>query len=64
MANKEQFEYNRKNKKELNETFASDLNSLEYHVNELIENIYASGKEDIFQNNIKKINNFFILWNK
>ncbi len=64
MANKEQFEYNRKNKKELKETFLHDLNRLEYHVNELIDNIYANGKEDTFKNDIKKINDFFILWNR
>jgi hypothetical protein len=64
MANKIQFEYNRKSKNELKETFASDLNRLEYHVNELVQNIYASGKEDIFKNDIKKINDFFILWNR
>lgn len=39
-----------------------DLKKLEDNVNELIENIYASGKEEQFTQEIEKIDNFFSYW--
>jgi len=39
-----------------------DLNKLEYHTNELIENIYASGKQKQFNKDIEQIEIFFDYW--
>ena len=39
-----------------------DLEKLEKNVNELIENVYAGGKEEQFDDDIEEINNFFYYW--
>ncbi len=39
-----------------------DLNKLEYHTNELIENIYANGKQKQFNKDIEQIEIFFNYW--
>jgi len=39
-----------------------DLNKLERHTNELIENIYASGQQKEFKNDIEQIEIFFSYW--
>ena len=39
-----------------------DLKKLEYHTNELIENIYANGKQKEFNKDIKQIEIFFDYW--
>ena len=39
-----------------------DLNKLEYHTNELIENIYARGQQKEFKNDIEQIEIFFNYW--
>jgi hypothetical protein len=39
-----------------------DLNKLEYHTNELIENIHASGKQKQFNKDIEQIEIFFNYW--
>lgn len=39
-----------------------DLNKLERHTNELIENIYASGQQKEFKNDIEQIEMFFSYW--
>jgi hypothetical protein len=39
-----------------------DLKKLEDNVNELIENVYASGKEEQFADDIENIDNFFSYW--
>ena len=36
-----------------------DLKDLEYNVNELIENIYSSGRYENFKTEIEHIENFF-----
>jgi len=39
-----------------------DLKKLEYHTNELIENIYARGQQKEFKNDIEQIEMFFSYW--
>ena len=39
-----------------------DLNKLERHINELIENIYARGQQKEFKNDIEQIEIFFNYW--
>ena len=39
-----------------------DLKKLEYHTNEIIENIYARGQKDNFKEDIESIENFFSYW--
>jgi len=39
-----------------------DLKKLEYHTNELIENIYANGKQKQFNKDIEQIEIFFNYW--
>ena len=40
-----------------------DLKKLEYHTNELIENIYVSGQKENFKHDIENIESFFSYWN-
>ena len=40
-----------------------DLKKLEYHTNELIENIYVSGQKENFKYDIENIESFFSYWN-
>lgn len=39
-----------------------DLNKLERHTNELIENIYTRGQQKEFKNDIEQIEIFFSYW--
>ena len=39
-----------------------DLNKLERHTNQLIENIYARGQQKEFKNDIEQIEMFFSYW--
>ena len=39
-----------------------DLKKLEYHTNELIENIYANSKQKQFNKDIEQIEIFFNYW--
>ena len=49
-------------KKRLFNFLIEDLEKLEKNVNELIENVYAGGKEEQFDDDIEEINNFFYYW--
>jgi len=40
-----------------------DLKKLEYHTNELIENIYVSGQKENFKHDVEEIERFFSYWN-
>ena len=40
-----------------------DLKKVEHHVNEIIENIYASGQKENFKKDIEEIEMFFSYWN-
>ena len=46
----------------LHNFLTDDLKKLEKNVNELIENVYASGKENKFADDIENIDNFFSYW--
>lgn len=46
----------------LQEFLIDDLNKVEYHVNEIIENIYASGQKENFKKDIEEIEMFFSYW--
>mgnify|MGYP003151853628 CR=1 FL=1 len=50
-------------KETLKEFLIDDLKKLEKNVNELIDNVYASGKENKFIDDIENIDNFFSYWN-
>ena len=39
-----------------------DLNKVEHHVNEIIENIYARGQQETFAEDIEQIEMFFSYW--
>jgi len=55
-----------KQKKELTRMqgfLMDDLKKLEYHTNELIENIYVSGQKENFKHDIENIESFFSYWN-
>lgn len=39
-----------------------DLKKLEYHTNELIENVYANSKQKQFNKDIEQIEIFFNYW--
>jgi len=52
---------NTKNEK-LKAYLKDDLKSLEYHTNELIENIYARGIEKEFKTDIETIEQIFSYW--
>ncbi len=47
----------------MKEFLKNDLKSLEYHTNELINNIYARGQQDEFKEDIEKIEGILIYWN-
>jgi hypothetical protein len=49
-------------KTRLQEFLIDDLNKVEYHVNEIIENIYASGQKENFKKDIEEIEMFFSYW--
>ena len=44
------------------EIFIEDLKKVEYHVQELIENIYARGQNEEYKKDIKEIEKFFSYW--
>jgi hypothetical protein len=46
----------------LQQFLIDDLNKVEYHVNEIIENIYASGQKENFKKDIEEIEMFFSYW--
>ena len=50
------------NKNRLHNFLTDDLKKLEYHTNEIIENIYARGQKDNFKEDIESIENFFSYW--
>jgi len=55
-----------KQKKELTRMqgfLMDDLKKLEYHTNELIENIYVSGQKENFKYDIEEIERLFSYWN-
>ena len=39
-----------------------DLNKVEHHINEIIENIYAQGQQETFAEDIEQIEMFFSYW--
>ena len=39
-----------------------DLNKVEHHINEIIENIYARGQQETFAEDIEQIEMFFSYW--
>ena len=39
-----------------------DLKKVEYHVNEIIDNIYARGQKETFEKDIQEIDMFFSYW--
>tara|TARA_R100000231_G_C5288571_1_gene153900 strand:+ start:105 stop:284 length:180 start_codon:yes stop_codon:yes gene_type:complete len=49
-------------KEKLHNFLTNDLKKLEYHTNEIIENIYARGQKDDFKEDIEVIENFFSYW--
>ena len=51
-------------KERLYNFLTDDLKKLEYHTNEIIENIYTRGQEDNFKENIEVIENFFSYWKR
>ena len=55
--------YTQMEKETLKEFLIDDLKKLEKNVNELIDNVYASGKENKFIDDIENIDNFFSYWN-
>ena len=46
----------------LQEFLIDDLKKVEHHVNEIIENIYASGQKKEFEKDIEEIEMFFSYW--
>jgi hypothetical protein len=41
-----------------------DLKKVEYHINEIVENIYASGQNENFKKDIEEIEMFFSYWKR
>ena len=39
-----------------------DLNKVEHHINEIIENIYTRGQQETFAEDIEQIEMFFSYW--
>ena len=39
-----------------------DLNKLEYHINEIIDNIYARNQQEAFAEDIEEIEKFLSYW--
>ena len=44
--------------------FIEDLKKVEYHVNEIIDNIYARGQKEDFKKDIEEIEMFFSYWKR
>lgn len=51
------------NKTRLKEFFKEDLKKLEYHTQEIIENLYARGQQKIYKKDIERIEGILIYWN-
>ena len=49
-------------KKQLQQFLIDDLNKVEPHINEIIENIYVRGQEENFKEDIEEIEMFFSYW--
>jgi len=49
-------------KQRLQEFLIDDLNKVEHHVNEIIDNIYARGQQKEFAKDIEQIEMFFSYW--
>ena len=49
-------------KQKLKAYLKDDLKSLEYHTNELINNIYARGQQQEFKTDIETIEKIFLYW--
>jgi|TARA_R110001583_G_scaffold21580_5_gene82016 hypothetical protein len=48
--------------KQMKEFLKDDLKKVEYHIQELIENIYARGNAKEFKYDIEEIESFFFYW--
>lgn len=48
--------------KKLQEFLIDDLNKLEYHTNEIINNIYARNQQETFAEDIEEIEKFLSYW--
>ena len=51
-------------KKRLQQFLIDDLKKVEYHVNEIIDNIYARGQKEDFKKDIEEIEMFFSYWKR
>ena len=51
-------------KQRLQEFLIDDLNKVEHHVNEIIDNIYARGQQKEFAKDIEEIEMFFSYWKR
>ena len=49
-------------KKRLQNFLIDDLKKLEYHTQEIIENIYARGQHEDYKEDIEAIENFLSYW--
>jgi hypothetical protein len=50
--------------KRLQQFLIDDLKKVEYHVNEIIDNIYARGQKEDFKKDIEEIEMFFSYWKR
>jgi hypothetical protein len=48
----------------LQQFLIDDLNKVEHHINEIIENIYARGQQKEFAEDIEEIEKFFSYWKR
>ena len=46
----------------LQQFLIDDLKKVEYHINEIIKNIYARGQQEEFTKDIEEIDEFFSYW--
>lgn len=47
----------------IKEFLKDDLKKLEYHAQEIIENLYARGQQEDYKKDIEQIENILIYWN-
>ena len=52
-----------KNKTRLKEFLKEDLKKLEYHTQEIIENLYARGQQEDYKKDIESIESILMYWN-
>tara|TARA_R100001163_G_C5044026_1_gene181600 strand:- start:146 stop:349 length:204 start_codon:yes stop_codon:yes gene_type:complete len=52
-----------KTKTNLKEFLKQDLTKLEYHTQQIIQNLYARGQQDNFKKDIEQIEGILIYWN-